>query len=145
MYSEPKKSIELKENFTLRSDDITLSSWMVRLFSWEYSSSLVHSKRGTKVVLGNDQVRSSPKTILSRFWLDNTTEDWTSNLYTPTSQSLFGKREFYRLKYITIYFETAHAYAFWIWTGLLTVRPGSSSSVNQNTQTKIFKRCKETR
>ena len=67
-----------------------------------------------------------------------------SNLSTP-SQSLFGKREIYRLKYIRAYVETVHAYAFQFGIGSLTVPPGSSSLVNQNKQTRIIKRYKEKR
>ena len=48
LYSEPRGGSELKENFMLRSDDIMLSSWMVRLFSQEYLSILVHSKKEQK-------------------------------------------------------------------------------------------------
>ena len=54
-------------------------------------------------------------------------------------QSIFGKREFYRLKYIRAYVETAHASAVKALPGLLAVPPGSSSPVNQNKQTKIIK------
>ena len=47
------------------------------------------------------------------------------------SQSLFGKREFYLLKYFSAYVETAHAYAFQSGIGSLTVPPGSPSPVNR--------------
>ena len=89
-------------------------------------------KKATKVVVGNDQFRPLTTTIFVP------TEDWQSNLSTP-SQSLFGKREFYRLKYIRAYVETAHASAVKALPGLLAVPPGSSSPVNQNKQTKIIK------
>ena len=91
-----------------------------------------------KKQLGNDQFRPLTTTIFVP------TEDWPSNLSTP-SQSLFGKREFYRLKYIRAYVETAHASAVKSEPRLLALPPGSSSPVNQNKQIKIIKRYKETR
>ena len=45
MCRESRGGIELKENVTLRSYDIMPSSLIVRLFSREYLSILVHSKR----------------------------------------------------------------------------------------------------